>query len=104
MMRLGLTWIGLLILVVVEVVGAASHAGWLAWAAAPVMIFLVATVFMHAAGASPLSRIFAITGLFWAAILLGLGSADYVFRRVAPAPALTQPYQPGVDQAKLGRE
>lgn len=104
MIRLGLAWIGLLILLVIEVVGAASHAGWLAWGAAPLMVLLVACVFMHVTRASALSRIFAITGLFWAAVLLGLGSVDYVFRRVTPAPSLTSPYQPSAGQPKLERE
>ena len=103
MIRLGLVWIGLLLLLGLEVLGAASGTGWLAWIAAPVMIALVATVFMHATRASALSRIFAITGLFWVTILLGLGGVDYVFRTEEHAPALTQPYATPPAQG-MGRE
>jgi caa(3)-type oxidase subunit IV len=89
MIRLGLAAIGLVLLLGVEVVGATSGAGWLAWVAAPLMIALVATAFMHVTRASALSRVFAIAGLFWAVVLLGLGSLDYLHRGVTPAPALT---------------
>jgi len=102
MIRLGFAWIGLLLLLGIEVVGAASGAGWLAWVVGPVMIALVALVFMHVASASPLSRVFAITGLFWAAILLGLGSVDYLYRSVVSAPSLTAPYG-GSGQVTTGR-
>ena len=91
MIRLGLAWIGLLLLLGIEVIGAGGGAGWLAWFAGPVMIGLVATVFMQVTRASALSRVFAITGLFWAAVLLGLGSVDYLYRGIAPAPLLTAP-------------
>jgi cytochrome c oxidase subunit 3 len=94
MIRLALAWVALMLLLGIEVIGTASGAGWLAWFAAPVMIALVACVFMHVTRASALSRIFAITGLFWVAVLLGLGSADYLSRRVTPAPALTAPFRP----------
>jgi len=100
--RLGIAWIGLLLLLGIEVVGASSGAGWLAWIAAPFMIVLVAGVFMQVTHASALSKIFAITGVFWVAVLLGLGGVDYLFRRVDPAPSLTAPYGP--DQGRVGRE
>ncbi len=80
MIGLALAWAGLVLLLVVEVVAAALHVGWLAWIAAPVMIATVALAFMHAGQASGLSRIFAAAGLFWVVVLLTLGSTDYVAR------------------------
>ncbi len=93
MIRLGLAWAGLMLLLGIEVVGAISNAGWIAWAAAPLMVTLVVGIFMHIARASALSRIFAITGLFWVAILLCLGSVDFFARKDIPTPMRTQPYQ-----------
>ncbi len=86
MIRPVLAWILLMLLLAVEVLAALLHVGWLAWAAAPVMIAVVALTFMHVAQESPLSRIFAMTGLVWIAILLSLGSADFAARHNYPAP------------------
>ena len=86
MIRLVLAWIGLMLLLGVEVLSALLHAGWLAWAAAPLMVATVVLAFMHVLRESALSRIFAITGLFWIGILLSLGTADFVDRHNVPAP------------------
>ena len=91
MIRLVLAWLGLMLLLGIEVVAAVSGAGWLAWAVAPVMIAIVVLAFMHVARESALARIFAITGLFWIAIMIGLGGADYAARRPVPAPQRTIP-------------
>ena len=85
-----IVWLGLLSVLGLEVGAALLHAGWLAWGLAPVMIALVAFRFMHVGRASALSRIFAVAGLFWLAVLLGLGSIDFVVRRDVPAPVLTR--------------
>ena len=89
-MRLALTWLGLMLLLAVEIWGAATHRGWVAWAAAPLMVALVATVFMHVTKASAIARIFALAGVFWVLVLLGLGSVDFFARRDFPAPQLTR--------------
>ncbi|MBV9750712.1 MAG: hypothetical protein JO157_18050 [Acetobacteraceae bacterium] len=92
MIRLGATWLGLMLLLAVEFVAALAHAGWIAYATAPIMVLTLACVFMHAASASALSRIFAITGIFWITVLLGIGAVDYSVRKATPAEALTAPY------------
>jgi len=42
---------------------------------------------------TPLSRIFCIAGLFWLAILVGLGSVDFLARRDVPTPQITNSAQ-----------
>ena len=84
-----ITWVALLLLLGLETLAAVLHAGWLAYGLAPVMIALVAFRFMHIGQQSALTRIFALAGLFWLAILLGLGSIDYVVRRDVQAPLVT---------------
>ena len=73
MIRLLAAWAGLMLLLLIEVVATMTGAGWAAWGVAPLMIAVVALAFMQAAEASELARIFAVTGLFWAAILLSAG-------------------------------
>lgn len=90
MIRLGLAWLALMVLLLIECLATRAHAGWVALAVAPIMVATVALAFMHAAQASALSRIFAVTGLFWVAILLGLGSMDFLARTDVPVPVLTQ--------------
>lgn len=89
MIRLAFAWIGLMLLLGVEVLGTLAHAGWLAWVAAPLMIGIVVLAFMHVQQESALSRIFAVTGLVWIGILLTLGTADYLARHTVPAPQRT---------------
>jgi hypothetical protein len=89
MIRLALAWAGLLLLLGIEVAATLLHAGWVAWAAAPVMVMLVSGVFMQVLQASPLARIFGLAGLFWMAVLLGLGSVDFLARQDYPVPLQT---------------
>lgn len=82
----------LLLLLAAEVLATILHAGGLAFALAPAMIALVAFRYMHVGRQSPLTRIFALAGLFWLAVLLGLGSVDYLARRDVAAPVVTIPH------------
>ena len=91
MTRLALAWVLLLALLGAQVAAALAHAGWVAGLLAPVMIGLVAFLFMDLGRASPLSRIFALAGLFWLVILVGLTSVDFLARHDYPAPVLTRP-------------
>ena len=59
---------------------------WIAWIATPLMIMAVAVVFMRVTGASALSKIFALAGVFWIIVLLGLGSVDYALPARNPGP------------------
>lgn len=92
MIRLGAAWLGLMVLLAVELAATLSQAGWFAYVTTPVMVLTVAAIFMHVTSASALSRIFAMTGLFWIAILLGIGAVDYTVRNETRALALTPPY------------
>lgn len=91
MTRIGLAWVLLVVLLGLQVAAALAGAGWLAGALAPPMIGVVAFLFMDLGRASSLSRIFALAGLFWLAILVGLTSVDFLARRDYPAPVLTRP-------------
>lgn len=51
-----------------------------AMAIAGAKAMLVASCFMHLRHSSPLSRLFAVSGLLWLAILLGLTVGDYLCR------------------------
>ena len=86
-----IVWLGLLGLLGAEVLATLLHAGWLAYALAPLMIALVAFRFMHIGRQSALTRIFALAGLFWLCVLLGMGSIDYLVRRDIAAPLVTVP-------------
>jgi cytochrome c oxidase subunit 4 len=51
---------------------------------------LVVLYFMHVKYASPLTKLFAVTGIFFLAILLGLTMTDYASRMWVNPPALLQ--------------
>lgn len=85
-------WMGLIVLMLMELIATLLHAGWIAWIATPLMILAVAAVFMRVTSASALSKIFALAGVFWITVLLGLGTIDYAFRPETRAPGLTAPY------------
>jgi cytochrome c oxidase subunit IV len=53
------------------------------------MAGLVAMVFMDLRRSNNLTRIFAIAGVFWLIILLGMGVMDPATRKVVPVPAQT---------------
>ena len=82
-------WLGLLLLLGVEILGALIHQSWFAAVAAPLMIALVAFGYMRLRAETPLSRIFAAAGLFWLAIMLSLGSLDFIVRRNVVVPQTT---------------
>ncbi len=91
MTRLAFAWAVLLALLVLQVVAALTHVGWAAGLLAPLMIGIVAFLFMDLGRASALSRIFAMAGLFWLVILVGLTSVDFLARHDYPTPMLTRP-------------
>ncbi len=91
MTRLVLAWAVLLALLVLQVVAALAHVGWATGLLAPLMIGIVAFLFMDLGRASALSRIFAMAGLFWLVILIGLTSVDFLARHDYPTPMLTRP-------------
>ena len=84
-----LSWIVLVVLLGVEIAAALFHAGWITAVVAPLMIAIVVTAFMKIRSESSQSRIFAMAGLFWLAIMLSLGSLDFIVRRNVPAPQTT---------------
>lgn len=89
-MTLILIWAALVLLLVMEVAAALLHAGWVAYGLAPIMVLLVAGGFMHVLRESQLTRIFAVAGLFWLLILVGLGGVDFFARRDYATPQLTR--------------
>jgi cytochrome c oxidase subunit 4 len=89
-MTLILIWAALVLLLILEVVSALLHAGWVAYGLAPIMVLLVAGGFMHVLRGSQLTRIFAAAGVFWLLILVGLGGIDFFARRDYPAPLLSR--------------
>jgi len=89
-MTLVLIWAALVLLLILEVVSALLHAGWVAFGLAPIMVLLVAGGFMHVLKGSQLTRIFAVTGVFWLLILVGLGGIDFFARHDYPAPLLSR--------------
>ena len=91
MIRLAPTWLLLLVLLGLQVAAALAHAGWASGLLGPLMIGMVAFLFMDLGRASALSRIFALAGLFWLVILVGLTSVDFLARHDYPTPMLTRP-------------
>ncbi len=93
MSRVALPWLCLMVLLGVEIGAAVLQMGSVAAYVAPVMIATVAGAFMQIGSETPLSRIFCIAGLFWLAILVGLGSVDFLARRDIPTPQTTNSAQ-----------
>ena len=91
MSRVLLAWALLMVLLALQVAAAVAHAGWAAGMLAAPMAGLVAFMFMDVGRASQLSRIFALAGLFWVCVLIGLTSVDFLARQDFPAPVLTRP-------------
>ena len=79
-----IAWIALVLLVGVNLgvaylpLGAASPA--IALAIAAVQVILVVLVLMKLGRAAPLTRLFAVAGLFWLLILFGLSGVDFLTR------------------------
>jgi cytochrome c oxidase subunit IV len=92
-------WVALLVLVGVNLgvayipLGAANPAIALAIAAAQALV--VALVLMKLWRAVPLSRIFAITGVFWLLLLFGLSLTDYATRPIPGFAASANPEELG---------
>ncbi len=84
-----LAWLVLMLLLGLEVAAALLHIGWLAAVLAPAMVVIVVTAFMKIRTETPLSRVFAAAGLFWLAVMLGMGSIDFAVRRNVPVPRTT---------------
>ena len=86
------TWLALLVLVGLEFLLA-----WLPAARGLVpfigisMAVLVAFTFMRLGSSRGLVPVFALAGVFWLCIMLGLGSLDSFTRHDIPAMARTQP-------------
>ena len=91
MTRTLLAWLLLVVLLALQVLAGLAHVGWPAGVLAPLMIGIVAFLFMDVGRASQLSRIFALAGLFWLTLLIGLTSVDFLARHDYPAPVLTPP-------------
>jgi cytochrome c oxidase subunit 4 len=91
MSRIILAWLLLAAMLGLQVLAALAHLGWPAGVLAPLMIGVVAFLFMDVGRVSPLSRIFALAGMFWLVILIGLTSVDFLARHDYPAPVLTPP-------------
>jgi len=74
----------LLVLLVLSIVTALIDLGKAATVVALVIaaikVSLVAALFMHLTLSSRLTRLFAVTGLFWFAILIALTLSDYLTR------------------------
>ena len=55
------------------------------------MALTLSLTFMRLPSATPLAKIFAIAGLFWLCVLMGLGGLDSATRHDIPAATRTQP-------------
>ena len=96
--RMGLAWLALLVLI-----GAEAGVAFLRPGAFGVPLLLLAMagtlaivmlLFMRLREASGLSQTFAVGGLLWLAILLGLGSIDPLTRTDTPTPVQPGPQTP----------
>jgi cytochrome c oxidase subunit 4 len=80
MLRIGLTWLALLVLFLVELAMMKAKLGIYTPLIGPVMIACVVVGFMQLQRGSALMKIFALAGVFWLCILIGLGSLDPMTR------------------------
>ncbi len=87
-----LTWLLLLLLLGIEFAASRFAGGSLA---APLigiaMAVLVAMTFMNLASAPSLGVVFVLAGLFWLAVLMGLGRLDTATRHDVPISMRTSP-------------
>ncbi len=94
-MRIGATllvWILLLVLLVIEVEVAKLPAGSVAAAFIGIgMAAVVAMTFMRLPSAPKTAAIFALAGLFWLCIMLGVGSMDSATRQDIGVAMRTEP-------------
>ena len=87
-------WIALVALLAAEVAASLLHWGHATPAIAVAMIAIVLVTAMRLPRGSHLSRLFALAGLVWLLVLLGLGSMDSFTRTDVPVPRLTPPGRP----------
>jgi len=93
MMRIALAWI-VLLLFLAELLMARGRIGPYAPLVGLAMIAVVVTCFMRLQKGSPLMHVFALAGLFWLCLLVGLGSVDFLTRTDhAVGQELAQPGQ-----------
>ena len=87
-----LTWFGLLLLLAVEFLLARLPAtrGIVPFVGIA-MALLVALTFMRLGSSRGLVPVFALAGVFWLCVMLGLGSLDSFTRHDIPVSARTQP-------------
>lgn len=88
-MTVFLPWLTLMLLLAVEIGAALLHIGAFTALLAPVMIAIVVVAFMKIRSETSLSHIFGMAGLFWLAVLLGLGGLDFLVRHNAPVSPMT---------------
>ncbi len=96
-----LGWLGLMVLLGVQMALAwlplgAAHL-YFALGISVAMATIVVWVFMELAKAPALARIFAYAGLFWVAVMVALGGADYATRTQNPATEI--PTLPSLNRA-----
>ena len=89
-----LAWIALVALLAAEVAASLLHRGHLTAIIAGAMVAVVLVAAMRLPRGSHLSKLFALAGLVWLLILMGLGSMDPFTRTDVPVPRLTEPGQP----------
>ena len=87
-------WNALVVLLAAQVAAALLHWGHVTPLLAVVMIAIVLVAAMRLPRGSYLSRLFALAGLVWLIILIGLGSMDSFTRTDVPVPQLTRPGEP----------
>jgi hypothetical protein len=87
-----LTWSSLLILLAVEFFARALPAGGTAALFIGLgMVIIVSMTFMRLARAPDVASAFALAGVFWLAVLMGLGSLDPATRHDMPVAVRTVP-------------
>jgi cytochrome c oxidase subunit IV len=100
-------WVALVLLAAAELVGSFAHVGRsardLLLIPALVMVFLVGLMFMRLRRAPHLAHGFALAGLLWLLLLLGLGTMDPMTRAVYPVNGSELSHAPPVPSSWVGR-
>jgi cytochrome c oxidase subunit 4 len=85
-----IVWLVLALLLVVELLATLMHSVMPPLPIGIIMACVVAVCFMNLRRSSPLSRIFAVAGVFWLLVLLGLGTMDPLTRTDYPVVRATR--------------
>jgi len=85
-----IVWLVLALLLVVELFATLTHFAALSLPIGIIMACVIALCFMNLRRSSPLSRIFAVAGVFWLLVLLGLGTMDPLTRTDYPVVGATR--------------